>query len=169
MTDNKNDGQKTLKTIQKTCSDFGETFTQASDKLADMCIDKSDDGKKNKVSKLSSETVNLVKDLASGSKENLKNISLENIISDASYGIGKISGATKTTGSWIMNKFNKGKKMNESDRVQFQNLGKNFYEWYMADNLKFECKPDNMNIKAEIERLSQLIEYVKNKKIQLTE
>ncbi len=50
------------------------------------------------------------------------------------------------------------------DKEQFQNLGQTFYEWYKQDKLKFIYGTDSRNLEMEIKRISELIEYVLNKK-----
>jgi hypothetical protein len=51
----------------------------------------------------------------------------------------------------------------------YLNFGKTFYEWYRSDKLKFISKEDNQNLNTEIERVSELIEYVRKKRERLTD
>ena len=54
--------------------------------------------------------------------------------------------------------------MTKTKNEVFLNLGQAFYEWYRSDKLKFVYGTEGKNLETEIERISELIEYVKDKK-----
>ena len=94
---------KTFKIIKQTFCDLGESFSERTDKLADICLDKSKEGKKNKFKNVKKEAVSLFKDLASKTKNNLKEIRFKSAICDTSYGMGRISRIVKDTSVEIFN------------------------------------------------------------------
>ncbi|MBF0521933.1 MAG: hypothetical protein HQL24_02635 [Candidatus Omnitrophica bacterium] len=50
----------------------------------------------------------------------------------------------------------------------YLDLGKSFYDWHHSGKLKFFFEEDNKNLEMEIERVSELVEYVKEKREDLT-
>jgi hypothetical protein len=49
-------------------------------------------------------------------------------------------------------------------KEELRHIGQLFYDWHKADKVEFIYGPEAKDIQAEIKRLSQLIEYVENKK-----
>ena len=50
------------------------------------------------------------------------------------------------------------------DRRLFQDLGQKFYEWHKTNRVKFIYGTSGKGLDKKIERMSELIEYVKKKK-----
>ncbi|MBF0384245.1 MAG: hypothetical protein HQL27_00085 [Candidatus Omnitrophica bacterium] len=50
---------------------------------------------------------------------------------------------------------------------EYLSLGKTFYEWHKDGKLKFLYQEESKNLSAEVDRISELIEYVKSKKEKL--
>jgi len=49
----------------------------------------------------------------------------------------------------------------ENDK--FAELGKNFYAWQSSNKLKFTFSPAHQGLEDEIKRVSELIDYIKEK------
>ena len=49
----------------------------------------------------------------------------------------------------------------------FSNLGKNFYEWYDSEKLKFRFDSRDKDLESDIAQVGELIAYVKGKKVAL--
>jgi hypothetical protein len=50
------------------------------------------------------------------------------------------------------------------EKKKFRNLGQTFYRWYKADKVKFVYGTEARGLDMEIQRIAELIEYVKKKK-----
>jgi len=47
---------------------------------------------------------------------------------------------------------------------KFIDLGKNFYNWYRADKIKFTVSDHSTGLESEIKRVAELIDYAQEKK-----
>jgi len=50
------------------------------------------------------------------------------------------------------------------ENKKFIRLGKNFYEWYRANKVKFTISTSRKDLDSEIKRVAELIDYVEEKK-----
>ena len=47
---------------------------------------------------------------------------------------------------------------------RYINLGKNFYEWYRTNKIKFTFVTPSKGLESEIKRVAELIDYAEEKK-----
>ena len=92
-------GSRGVRAVKKTCRDFRETFTKGTNAIADAILDRTVAGKKEKVAKVGAASLEFVKELATGLKQDLGDVSLLELTSEASYQVGKGSAVVKKVGS----------------------------------------------------------------------
>jgi hypothetical protein len=103
----KSEGRKTetslYESVKRCLSDIGRSFSRGADKVADIFLDDSQKTKSEKGKRLKEETLNTFKEITSGIKESLKNLKSNQLLSDASYEIGRLSRIAKNTCVEIFN------------------------------------------------------------------
>ena len=95
---------KGFRALRKTGADFKQCFTKGTSAIADAILDKTVTEKKERIVKVRTASWGFVKELASGLKQDLKEVSLLDVMTDASYETGKASAAVKkvTGKTWSM-------------------------------------------------------------------
>lgn len=116
----------TFNVLKEIVLDLGESFSEGTDNLADICIDDSKEVKDKRIQYLKNETKAMVKEMASQTKRNIKRLKLKKIICDASYSLGCFAKKTMEAGENVVDmieldgKMGLGSKRNgaKKDRVK---------------------------------------------------
>ena len=161
--------QNSEKILKNTFSEIRKSFVEGSDRLADICLNDTPEGKKNKLKNVTNETISIFNDIGSTTKNNFKKLMVNRVINDTSFGVGKASGKISNTSRGLFKNAIGDNAMQDKNKKILQNLGQNFYEWHKDKKLNFVYGTDSQNLEMEIERISELIEYVKVKKESLIE
>lgn len=107
-------GSRGFRAVRKTCSDFGKNFTKGTNSIADAILDRTVKTKKERLGKVKTASVEFVKDLASGLKKDLQEVSVLEVTTEASYHAGKASAVVKEvsgkTWSMLMKKLDEDKR-----------------------------------------------------------
>ena len=150
----------TADAILRTISDVGGTLSKRAKIMSDICINDNNE-LTDKAGKVTSEIVLMFKEGVSSTSKNFKKLTLDDIINDTSYGIGQLSKKSGDALDDILSGF-----QNEEETVSkelYIELGNNIYDWRKNSKLTLLFGTDGRALETEVERISALIEYVKNK------
>ena len=81
----------TVRAFKKSFSDAGKSFSEGTDRVAEVVADSRKLGKGVKAGKFKDETVKTFKNVARDVKENLRGVKFGDVMCGASYGLGKLS------------------------------------------------------------------------------
>lgn len=81
----------TFTALKNSFQDMGRSISKGTDKIADVFVDDSEEGKKAKGHRLKKETMTMVKSIASGVRSNMEGTSFSGAVSDISYETGRLS------------------------------------------------------------------------------
>ncbi len=108
-------GPRGVRALRKTCAGFGKNFSKGTSDIADAILDKSVAEKKEKFAKVRTVSVGFMKGLLSGLKEDLRQVTFVDVVSDTSFEIGRFSAAVQNAGgklwSQIADKLDEDKKV----------------------------------------------------------
>ena len=127
--------------LHRTFSDLGRCFSDSADKLADICIDKREEGKSQKAKK---EIIGLFTTMVSHIKKT-----------------GKTPEDTK---KYRQSTWKRSYGLDQMDNALFLRLGQKFYAWNRANRLKFVFGAEGGNTRNEIIRLLKEIENAEDGK-----
>ncbi len=81
----------TFTALKNSLQDMGKDISKGTDKIADAFVDDSEEGRRAKGQRLKKETMTMVKSIASGVRSNMEGTSFSDVVSDISYGTGRLS------------------------------------------------------------------------------
>ncbi len=88
-------GKKTIRAVKKTTRDIKKHFSEKTDKVADIIVDKNDMPAGERSARVRKETVDTFKGAFESIKRNTKGLGIKDVLNDASFALGRISHKTK--------------------------------------------------------------------------
>ena len=99
--------KETFTAIKKSLVDTGRTFSKGADKVADIILDASQKGRKEKGKRLKEEVVATFKGISDATKKSLKEVNPSDVLHDTFYELGRVSRITKDKCIEIIDKLKK--------------------------------------------------------------
>lgn len=81
----------TFGALKSSFRDIGLGISSGTDKISDVFVDESEEGRRARGERLKKETVTMVKDIASHIKSNMEGTSIKSLMCDVSYGAARLS------------------------------------------------------------------------------